>query len=85
MGDTVKPTPDTWALVNTSWTHINMLSTGEMELISHEVGRAQWWIPSKNVAQGPNVIHFEGEIHLNLSLQPSCSLEFFRVEVRSSH
>ena len=59
------------------------VSTGEMTSINHEVGRAQWWVPSKGVLQRPNVRHLEGEIHLSRSLPPNCDSRLFRVQVRS--
>ena len=58
------------------------VSTGKMTSVKHEVGRAQWWIPSESVVQHPNVRHLEGEIHLSQSLPPTCDSQFFRVQVR---
>jgi hypothetical protein len=55
----------------------------ETKSVNHRVGRAQWWVPSKDVIQSPNVRYLEGEIHLSATLPPSCDLETFRVEVRS--
>jgi len=72
--------------LTTGWVTSNprpTVPTGEMKLVQHEVGRAQWWIPMKGVAQGPNVRHLEGEIHLGHYLQPSCDFRIFQVEVRS--
>jgi len=78
-----KPTPDASlsALVgNTTWAYI-MVPTSEMKLVTHEIGRANWWAPSKNVIQSPNAKHLEGEIHLSPDLQPSCDFQSFRIEV----
>jgi hypothetical protein len=60
-----------------------MVPTSDMNLVTHEVGRAKWWSPSKNVIQGPNAKHLEGEIHLSPDLQPSCDFQSFRIEVSS--
>lgn len=57
--------------------------TGELTLVSHEVGRAHWWLPAKSAGQSPNVRNLEGEIHLSSSLPPSCDFQFFQVEVSS--
>jgi hypothetical protein len=66
-----------------SWRHLTTVPTGKMKVTNHEVGRAHWWLPSKDVVQSRNVRHLEGEIHLSPSLQPSCDLKHFQVEVRS--
>ena len=66
-----------------TWRPHTTAPTGELKLVKHEVGRAQWWMPLKDVAQSPNVRHLEGEIHLSQNLQPSCDLRFFQIEVRS--
>jgi hypothetical protein len=59
-----------------------VVPTSEMNVVvTHEVGRANWWIPSKQTVQGPNTRHFEGEIHLSPDLQPSCAFPSFRIEV----
>ena len=58
--------------------------TGKMTSVDREVGRAQWWVPSKTVAQHSNVRHLEGEIHLSQSLPPTCDFRLFRVQVRLS-
>ena len=74
-------TPNTAGYISlTSWTYA-MGPASDMNLVTHEVGRANWWIPSKEVAQSPNVRHFEGEIHLSPELQPSCDFQHFRIEV----
>src|SRR5260221_12834838 len=65
---------------NTSWAYI-MVPTSDLKLVTHEVGRASWWTPSKDVVQGPNARHLEGEIHLSPDLQPSCDFQSFRIEV----
>ena len=67
---------------NTSWAYI-MVPTSDMKLITDEVGRANWWTPPKNIVQGPNAKHLEGEIHLSPDLQPSCDFQSFRIEVRT--
>jgi hypothetical protein len=61
-----------------------MAPISDMKLVTHEVGRAKWWIPSKDAVQGPNVRHLEGEIHLSPDLQPSCDFQFFQIEVLTS-
>jgi len=61
-----------------------MVPTSDVNLVTHEVGRANWWTPPKNIVQGPNVRHLEGEIHLNPDLQPSCDFQSFRIEVLSA-
>ena len=67
-------------LMNNTWAYI-MVPTSDMKLVTHEVGRATWWTPPKNVVQGPNAIHLEGEIHLSPDLHPSCDFQSFRIEV----
>jgi len=84
MVELENPIPDPGAsgvseTTNTSWAYI-MVPTSEMKLVTHEVGRANWWTPSKDVVQGPNVKHLEGEIHLSPDLQPSCDFQSFRIE-----
>jgi hypothetical protein len=39
----------------------------------------------KDVVQGPNVRHLEGEIHLSPDLQPSCDFQLFQIEVLTSY
>jgi hypothetical protein len=68
---------------NTSWAH-TLAPILDMKLVTHEVGRANWWIPSKDVVRGPNVRHLEGEIHLSPDLQPSCDFPLFHIEVLTS-
>jgi len=65
---------------NFSSAHV-MVPTSDVNLVTHEVGRANWWAPPKNIIQGPNVRHLEGEIHLSPDLQPSCDFQSFRIEV----
>jgi hypothetical protein len=65
---------------NISWTYA-VVATSDMKLVTHEVGLANWWIPSKDVVQGPNTRLLEGEIHLSPDLQPSCDFQSFRIEV----
>jgi hypothetical protein len=85
-GDFNRPTPDRVQLLvdpGRSPGFATAPSSTETKAVDHhKVGRAQWWIPSKDVIQSPNVRHLEGEIHLSTTLQPSCDLDTFRVEVR---
>jgi len=72
-----------YAGVDSLATHAKMVlaACGEMTLVSHEVGRAHWWLPSKDVSQSLNLKHLEGEIHLSPSLYPSCEFQFLQIEV----
>ncbi|KAF8165885.1 hypothetical protein B0H34DRAFT_254666 [Crassisporium funariophilum] len=44
------------------------------------VGMGVWWVPPRDVNQGPCVRQLQGEIHLDRDLQPSCSCPIFSVE-----
>ena len=52
----------------------------DMKTLIHGMATANWWT-SEGVPQQENVRHLEGEIHLEVDLQPSCANRIFNVEV----
>ena len=77
------PSPDNslgGIATNYKLTYLASVST---KWVSHEVGRAHWWLPSKDAHQTANVRHLEGEIHLSPSLHPNCDIPLFQIEVHS--
>ena len=59
-----------------SWTY-TIVPTSDMNLVTHDVGRDNLWMPSKDIVLGPDFRHLEGEVHLSPDLQPSCGFQSF--------
>jgi len=56
--------------------------SSDFYIIGHQAGTARWWVPPNDDLQEASLKHLEGEIHLSPDLQPSCTCEFFRFEVK---
>jgi len=56
--------------------------TSNLAVVGHELGTARWRVSlNDDVPQESHVRHLEGELHLRMDLQPSCTCQIFFIEV----